>query len=126
MATITLKISKDLSEYPEFLRITRIQHLHNLADQASKGEFVTNRLYFKKNDAIRTHNGCISCVVSVFGQYDVDYYYVIIANKSLDMTTYIGMNEKLIPFMVNKDEVERYKSKDKILIDNDLYEHLND
>lgn len=126
MATITLKISKDLSEYSEFLKLTQIDHLYNRNEQHVFGsEKVHSRQFFKKNDAIRTHNGCISCVVTVFGNYDVDYYFVIIANNKLDQMTYLGMCEKLIPFMVNKDEIEQYHNK-KILINNDLYEHLND
>lgn len=125
MATITLRISKDQSDYVGFLRETNIKHLHNSNEQDIFGKYVMSRQFFKKNDAIQTHNGCISCIMTVFGSYELDHYYVIICNNRLDQMTYVGMCEKLIPYMVNKQEIDQYNNK-KILINNDLYEHLND
>ena len=126
MATITLRISKDPEEYKEFLTKCQIDHLYNKGQQtAFNSEKVYTRAFIKQGDALRSHNGCISCVMTTFGRYDMDYYYIIISNNRIDISTFIGMYEKAIPFMVNKEDIDNYNCK-KILIDNELWEHLGE
>ena len=126
MATLFLKLPKHEEAYQQFLKDTGIDHLYNKADQPTyNSEKVITRSFIKKNDALRSDNGCITVVVACLGDFSLDDYYVILANNAIDKATLMLMYQKSQQYWVNKTDLDKYNERKPLLL-NDLWERQSD
>jgi len=99
MGSIVVKLPKDERQFKEMLVKTGVVHVHKMHLQPIFGKFVTNKFIVEKDESFLM-KGVHICAVNVYSHKDIDYYYVVFANKLLDFHGILMIFQPLSPWVL--------------------------